>query len=183
MRDHLTFDELMAGLPHIASSPTHDGMLKAIVIRPRKGERQSLAQCELSPEGGVHGDNWVNECWLTLPDGASHPDVQVSLINARAIQLLAGEEDRWSLAGDNLIVDFNLHVDNVPPGQRLQIGSVVLEMSAQPHKGCKKITQLFGDGAFPFLNSKEGKDLQLRGIYAKVIEGGTVQVDDIITKI
>jgi hypothetical protein len=41
---HLTIDELNAGLPEILTSPKDEGNLRAIVIRPAKGER-----CDLSP--------------------------------------------------------------------------------------------------------------------------------------
>lgn len=86
---HLTTDPLNDGLPYIRQSPTDHGVLKAIVIRPRENERLSLQHVELSPEGGVHGDKWANGCWKTLPDGRPHPDVQVTLTNARFIDLIA----------------------------------------------------------------------------------------------
>src|SRR5918995_1741152 len=80
MAAHLSRDELEAGLDEILSSPRERGMLKAVVIRPETNARLSLQRCELSPERGVHGDNWAKGCWMTLPDGRPHPDVQVAFM-------------------------------------------------------------------------------------------------------
>ena len=89
MAKHLTMGELNVGLSDIRQSPKDIGILKAIVIRPRTDERVTLNECEISPELGVHGDNWAQGCWLSLPDGRPHPDVQVAIMNARTIALIA----------------------------------------------------------------------------------------------
>ncbi len=179
---HLTTEQLHDGLPFIRQSPKDYGVLKALVIRPRKNERVVLHHVELSPEGGVHGDAWANGCWMTLPDGRPHPHVQVTLTNARFIDLIAQDESRWSLAGDNLYVDFDLSHENLMPGQRLAIGTAMLEVTAVPHNGCKKYAQRFGKDAVRFVNTPLGKALRLRGIYAKVIQAGVVTVGDVIIK-
>ena len=180
---HLTTEQLHDGLPFIRQSPKDYGVLKALVIRPRVDERISLHHVELSPEGGVHGDAWANGCWMTLPDGRPHPHVQVALTNARFIDLIAQDESRWSLAGDNLYVDFDLSHENLAPGQRLALGTTLLEVTAVPHNGCKKYAQRFGKDAVRFVNTPFGKALRLRGIYAKVIQAGVVTVGDVISKI
>ncbi len=180
---HLTTDQLNDGLPYIRQSPTDHGVLKAIVIRPRENERRSLQHVELSPESGVHGDKWANGCWKTLPDGRPHPNVQVTLTNARFIDLIAQDQSRWSLAGDNLYVDFDLSDENLQPGQRLAIGTVILEMTAVAHNGCKKYAQRYGQDAVRFVNTPIGKALHLRGIYAKIIQAGLVTAGDVINKI
>jgi hypothetical protein len=105
MSRHLTLDELHAGLPTIRQAPADHGVLDAIVIRPVSDARVTLTRCEISQALGVHGDNWADGCWMSLPDGRPHPDVQVAIINSRAITLIARAADRWSLAGDNLYVD------------------------------------------------------------------------------
>lgn len=182
MPTYLTMDQLNEGIPSIESSPQNAGTLEAIVIRPATDQRQSLASCELSPKGGVHGDNWALGCWKSLPDGSPHPDVQVAMMNSRAIQLIAGESDRWPLAGDNLFVDLDLSESNLPPGTQLQIGEATLEITEIAHNGCKKFAERFGTDAVKFVNSPAGKQMHLRGIYAKIVEPGTVNVGDVITK-
>ncbi len=183
MPEHLSLEQLEEGLPLIEKSPHDEGELKAIVIRPKTDERNSLAFCELSPEGGVHGDNWALGCWKSLPDGSPHPDVQVTIMNSRAIDLIAGDSGRWALAGDNLFVDMNLSTENLPVGQQLALGDVVLEITEIPHNGCKKFADRFGKDAVKFVNSPVGKQLHLRGIYAKIVKPGIARVGDTIRKI
>ena len=97
MVSHLSLDQLNDGLSDIRQSPVDKGELKAIVIRPATDERASLTECEISPGLGMHGDNWAEGCWMSLPDGRPHPDVQIALMNARTIHLIAQDEDRcWS---------------------------------------------------------------------------------------
>ncbi len=183
MAGHLSRDELEAGLVEILRSPSDQGVLRAVVIRPETDARQSLHRCELSAEQGVHGDNWARGCWLSLPDGRPHPDVQVTIMNARTIALIAQDEARWPLAGDNLYVDLDLSTANLPPGTRVGIGSAVLEITAVPHNGCNKFAERFGLEATRFVNSKEGKRLHLRGIYARIARPGTITVGDPVSKL
>jgi MOSC domain-containing protein YiiM len=104
-------------------------------------------------------------------------------MNARTIELLAREEARWPLAGDQLYIDLDLSDDNLPPGTHLAIGSAILEVSGVPHTGCKKFSARFGVEAMKFVNSPEGKRLHLRGINTKIVQAGTIQVGDVVRKI
>ncbi len=180
---HLTIEEIEAGLPAVRQSPRDHGVLKAIVIRPAENERAVLQQAELSPEGGVHGDAWAGGSWTPRRDKNPNPDVQVTLTNARFMALISPDESRRPLAGDQLYVDLDLSDDNLPPGQRIAIGTTILEITAVPHNGCKKYAQRFGQDAVRFVNTPVGKSLHLRGIYAKVIQAGIVTVGDAILKV
>ena len=75
-------------------------------------------------------------------------------MNARVVGLVAGDRDRWALAGDQLYVDLDLRHANLPPGTRLQVGSAILEVSDLPHTGCGKFTARFGSAAIRFINAK-----------------------------
>lgn len=180
---HLTRADLEAGVDGIRQSPADHGRVAAVVVRPSVNERLDLDECELSPERGVHGDQWANDCWLKLPDGTPHPDVQVAIMNARCIALLAVTRERWSLAGDNLFVDLDLSADNLPAGQRLAIGGTILEITSQAHNGCRKFLERYGQDAVSFVNSAVGRQLHLRGVYARVMQGGSVRVGNMITKV
>lgn len=167
--------ELNAGLDPIRQSPSDVGTLHMIVVRPVTNERAVLTECDASPDGAIHGDRWF---------GSSKPrDVSVTLMNSRAAALIAQDESRWPLAGDQLYVDFDLSEDNLPPGTRLQIGGATFEITAKDHTGCTKFSSRFGADAWQFVNSPEGARLNLRGIYAQVVEAGTIRAGDAVKKL
>ena len=180
---HLTMSDLEAGMETIRQTPKDNGVLKMIVRRPHVDERESIQAAELSLSDGLVGDSWRVRGSNHTPDGSANLNAQITVMNARATALLAQDESRWALAGDQLYVDFDLSDDNIPPGTRLAIGSAVIEVSAQPHTGCKKFSARFGVEAMKFVNSPEGKQLHLRGINTRVVQAGTIHVGDIIRKL
>ncbi len=183
MPRHLTLAELQAGLPEILASPKDAGVLRAIVIRPDKKERRDLDTCEISLASGTQGDHWAKGCWKSTEDGSPHPDVQICLMNARCIALIAQGRERWPLAGDNLFIDLDLTPDNMPPGTRLAIGSAVIEITDTLHAGCASFAERYGRDATVFVNTGEGKKLRLRGIYARVVQDGRVSAGDRVLKV
>lgn len=183
MPRQLTLAELQAGLPDILASPTDEGILRAIVVRPGPGVRRDLESCEISRAGGAHGDQWATGCWKSTADGSPHPDVQICIMNSRCIALIAGERDNWAPAGDNLFIDMDLSPENMPPGQRLAIGSAVIEITDTPHNGCASFVERYGRDATVFVNTGEGRRRRLRGIYARVFLDGQVTVGDRVIKV
>lgn len=179
---HLSLQDLEAGMDLIKQSPADVGVLKMIVRRPAVDQREVIQEGELSLEQGLVGDTWKQRYNRHTPDGSANPNAQVTVMNARAVALLAQDEERWSLAGDQLYVDLDLSVENLPPGTRLVLGSAVLEVTAQPHTGCDKFAERYGTAATKFVNSPEGKRLHLRGINTKVVRGGTIRMGDWVRK-
>lgn len=179
----VTMPELEAGLAAIRQSPTDAGVLEMIVRRPRIGEREVLEVGELDLVEGLVGDNWGIRGSSRTADGSAHPDMQLNVMNSRMIALVARAKEHWPLAGDQLFIDLDLSVDNVPPGTRLALGSAVIVVTAQPHTGCKKFVARFGLEALQFVSSPVGKQLQLRGINAKVLHPGVIRVGDVVKKI
>jgi hypothetical protein len=180
---HLSMDELEAGLDEIRKSPKDNGILEMIVCRPEENQRKILETGKLDFELGLIGDNWKTRGSSRTNDGFGHPDMQINIMNARSIALLAQDKKRWKLAGDQLYIDLELSDENLPTGSRLKIGSAIIEVTAIPHNGCKKFTERFGIDAVKFVNSPLGKELHLRGINAKVVKAGTISIGDIVEKV
>jgi hypothetical protein len=183
MSKHLSREELAAGLDHILAAPADHGRLEMIVIRPAPGERQELESVNLSLAGGAEGDHWALGCWKSTEDGRPHPDVQICIMNARCIGHVAGDRGRWPSAGDTLFIDLDLSPENLPTGQRLTLGTAVLEITAEPHAGCASFSAHYGRDATVFVNTGPGKANRLRGLYARVVTDGRVSVGDHAVKI
>ncbi len=178
---HLTRQELEAGLDHIRASPSDEGRLEMLVRRPRTDEREVLDVAVLDLEAGLVGDSWRDNKYGLEP--SEHRETQITLMNSRTAALIAQTRERWPLAGDQMFIDLDLCDDNLPPGTRLQLGDAVIEVTASPHTGCQKFSARFGADATRFVNSKLGRELNLRGVNAKVLQAGSVRVGDIAKKL
>lgn len=180
---HLEMHELEEGLETIRQSPKDHGILNLIVRRPDIEQREVLNEAQLDLHEGLIGDNWKTRPSSRTEDGSPHPEMQLNIMNSRVIALLAQDEERWQLAGDQLFIDLDLSQENLPAGTQLSIGEAVIEITAQPHTGCKKFAARFGRDAILFVNSQQGKELHLRGINAKVVKAGSIHKGDIVIKI
>ena len=166
----------------VRAAPRDEGTVELIVRRPAVDEREIVEEAQLDRAEGLVGDNWR----ARGRSGARRPanlDAQITVMSSRAIALAAGDRDRWALAGDQLFVDLDLSGENLPPGTRLEIGSAVIEVTAEPHTGCKKFAARFGLETLEVFNSPEGRALNLRGINTRVAESGTVRVGDAVRKL
>jgi MOSC domain-containing protein YiiM len=179
--DELT--RLERSLDHILEAPADGGTVELIARRPAEDEREVLAEARLDTHDGLEGDTWRVRGSSRTADGGPNPDSQLTLMNARAAAAIAGERERWALAGDQLYVDLDLSLNNLPPGSRVQIGSAVIEFSETPHTGCAKFSARFGVDALKFVNSPVGRELRLRGANCRVVVAGTVRAGDTIKKL
>jgi MOSC domain-containing protein YiiM len=180
---HLTRDELEAGLEHIRQSPRDNGVLELIVCRPAVDERKVLEVAELDVAKGLIGDTWPMRGSSKTADGGPHPEMQINIMNARAVALVAQNKERWRLAGDQLYIDMDLSKENLPAGARFSLGTAILEVTAPPHTGCHKFVSRFGLEAMKFVNSEIGRALCLRGINARVVQSGTIEVGQVASKV
>ena len=110
----LNADELEAGLPDILASPSEEGVVSMIVRRPDTDQREVLDSGELAVAEGLVGDNWRSRGSRMIADGSAHPEMQLNLMNARVISLVARSRERWALAGDQFFVDLDLAKKNLP---------------------------------------------------------------------
>jgi MOSC domain-containing protein YiiM len=179
---YLATEDLDAGLDEVRNSPKDDGRVELIVRRPAEKQREVVDEARLDLADGLVGDSW-NVRGSKHNGGRPDPNRQLTLMNSRAAALVAGTTDHGGLAGDQIYVDFDLSGANVPPGTRLRVGNAVVEVSDAPHTGCAKFSARFGLDALRFVNSKAGRELNLRGINTKIVEGGTVRTGDPVRKI
>ena len=180
--EHLPRECLMAGLGQIRDSPQDRGQVVLVVSRPSVGQRELPAEAVLDQVAGLAGDNWLARGSKSMPDGSADPERQVTVMNARAAELVAGGRERMPLAGDQLYVDLDLSLDNLPAGSLLAVGQAVLRVSEAPHLGCAKFVERFGAEAMRFVNSRLGRQLRLRGMNARVVVPGIVRPGDLAAK-
>lgn len=183
MARHLTTAELGQGLDNILASPKDNGALDLIVRRPDVDARETMAEGRLDTDEGLVGDNWLSRGSRHMPEGVADPEMQLNIMNSRVAALVADSPERRELAGDQLFLDLDLSDENLPAGTRLSIGEAVIEVTEPPHTGCKKFAERFGKDAVVFVNSGRGKELNFRGINAKVVQPGVIRVGDTARKL
>ena len=155
----------------------------SIVRRPAVDARETLTEGELDVDLGLVGDTWVERASRSTPDGSPARYAQVTLMNARYASLIAGARDRWAEAGDQIYVDLDLSMANLPAGSLIAVGTAVLRISEEPHTGCAKFSARFGSPAWRLANSEEGRALRLRGVNASIVTSGTVREGDAVRKL
>lgn len=178
----LTMDELEGAWDSLLGSPQDLGTVEMIVRRPAVEEREIVDEGELDLTEGLVGDNWRTRGSSRTTNGLGHPEMQLNIMNARVLDVVAQGKERWHLAGDQFIVDMDLSQENLPSGTQLAMGSAVIEVTSIPHTGCAKFVARFGADAMKFVNSPQGKVHRLRGLNAKVVVPGVVRVGDVVRK-
>jgi len=178
-----TTEELAAALDAIRESPSTHGTVELIVRRPAVDEREVLEEGRIDLDAGLVGDCWRPRGNRHTPDGSADPETQLTLMNARAIEAIAGAREHWPLAGDQLYVDLDLSFENLPTGTHLAVGEAVVVVTPEPHTGCAKFSARFGSDALKFVNKPPGRELRLRGVNARVVTPGLVRVGDTVAKL
>lgn len=168
---HKTTEELESQIAEILAAPKDAGTVEMIVLRPDDGEREIVDVGALEPGTGLVGDNWKAR-------GSTNPETELTLMNSRVINAMTDDRDQWPWAGDQLYVDMDLSMANLPVGTRLSIGAAIVEIAETPHTGCAKFVKRFGKDALRFANVGDGKANRFRGVYASVVSPGDVRVGD-----
>ncbi|MDD9921498.1 MAG: hypothetical protein OXQ92_04330 [Boseongicola sp.] len=182
--DFQSLDQLMDKLPNIlAQAPKETGTLDMIVMRPEPEARVLPQTFDVSAELGVNGDHWKGGSGYALDDGSGDPDAQICMMMSGCIGAIAGDISNWAPAGDNFFLDMDLTPSNMPPGTKFAIGTAEFVVTEMPHNGCQKFIDRYGRDACLFVNTGKGKELRLRGIYARVTRDGTVSVGDTVHKL
>ena len=172
----LSAAQIEGQMDQLARSPQDLGVLEYIVLRLPDEQRATPQAAEVSPDGGLEGDRWARP-------NSPNPGAQISVMNSRFLRIIAGDDTRMPLAGDNLLVDLDLSGENLPAGTQLQIGTATFEVTAVPHTGCQKFERRYGKDALEFVNGEAYKSQRLRGLFIRTIQAGKIQVGDSIHKL
>jgi hypothetical protein len=90
--EDLSRQRLEARLGQIRKSPRDAGQIVLVVRRPAVGVRELPGAVMLDPVAGLAGDNWLARGSTSTPDGSADPWRQVTVMNARVAELVAGGE-------------------------------------------------------------------------------------------
>jgi MOSC domain-containing protein YiiM len=169
---HRTGAALDAGARALPIAPRDAGRLALIVRRLPTGARETPREVQLSLEDGVTGDDWSRR-------PPRKPDAQLAVMRRDVAELIANGQP-LTLFGDQLFVDLDVSAANLPVGTRLRVGEALVEMTAEPHDGCRKFQQRFGADALRFVQAKETRGQNRRGVYWRVVEPGLARVGDAV---
>src|ERR671914_1627491 len=102
---HFSTAELEARLEEVRAAPADAGRLELVVRRPVEGEREELEAGELDLVEGLVGDRWAGGKRGRTPD----PATQLTLMSARAAEVVAGARGRGAAPGGPLYVGIRPH--------------------------------------------------------------------------
>jgi MOSC domain-containing protein YiiM len=164
---HLPLVALEAGLARLPAASADSGRV-TLVVRRAHGARETLERTRLTALEGVPGDAWSRR---TPRD----PEAQLAVMRREVAELIANGQP-LTMFGDNLFVDIDISVANLPTGTRLRVGEAIVEVTAKPHNGCLRFKGRFGADALRFVQAPATRDQNFRGIYWKVVEPGEVSI-------
>jgi MOSC domain-containing protein YiiM len=162
--------DLEAMLQSLPDGRTDSGSVALLMRRGEGGRREVLEHAVLAPETGIPGDAWGR---------APQPrrSMQIAVMQKDVAELIAHGQP-LALFGDCLVLDLDLSAGNLPAGSRVRVGGAVLEVTPEPHNGCRKFRARFGDDALRFVSARELRHRNLRGIYMCVAAQGEVKTGD-----
>ncbi len=147
MTRNATTEELMAALPHVLAAPTTGAPVEILCFRPGYNLRQFPRNLRLTCDQGIPGERWQTAPWLRLPDGRPDPDIQVSILPRRVLDLVWKDRISQPHPGDTIVADLNTGEANLPAGTLLQAGTAVLRVSHVFNDGCAKWKVRYGQAA------------------------------------
>lgn len=178
MTDPVTSDELMAALPGVLSAPKTDSAVELLCFRPGFGERRFVDELTLTKAHGIPGERWGVAPWLRLPDGGGHPGIQVSILPRRVLDLVWRDREATVSPGDTFVCDLDMTEANLPEGQLLSVGTVVLRVSEVFNGSCAKWKVRYGADAYDWARAPGHKHLRLRGILCSIEQDGVIRLGD-----
>jgi MOSC domain-containing protein YiiM len=169
---HLDLAALEDRHRRLAAGDRDLGRVSLIVRRLPDGARETPMRTRLDVETGVPGDDWVER-------PPRDPEAQIAVMQTGLATLIANGQPLTTF-GDNLFVTLDLSAANLPTGTRIAVGRAVVEVTPKPHNGCSKFDARFGNDALRFVQARETRDENRRGIYWRVVAPGEVAVGDAV---
>lgn len=173
----ITAEELAAALSHVLSAPKDRTVIDHLTFRPGYNLRQHPDSLTLTCDSGVPGERWLTAPWLRLADGRPDPDIQVSILPLRVLDLVWQDRSQPH-PGDTIVADLDCSVANLPPGTVLQAGTARLRVSGVFNDGCVKWKARYGAAAKDWITAPGHPELRLRGVLCAVVEDGEVGRND-----
>ncbi|TVP69840.1 MAG: hypothetical protein EA339_14010 [Rhodobacteraceae bacterium] len=179
---HVTRAELDAALPLIMAAPKDGGRVEMLCLRPDYGARRFVPEVTVSVREGIPGERWATRPWLRDAAGNPHPGIQICILSRRVLDVVWRDRDTTVHPGDTFITDLDLSQANMPVGQRLEVGSAVLEVSDIFNDACVKWAARYGAQSRVWINDPAHRALRLRGILCRIVRGGVIRAGDPVTK-
>ena len=179
---HVSRAELDAALPRILAAPKDGGHVELLCLRPDYGQRPFVPEITVTVAQGIPGERWARRPWLRDATGAPHPGIQVCILSRRVLDLVWRARDSVPHPGDTFVTDMDLSGANLPSGQRLAVGSAVLEVSDIFNDACVKWAARYGAASREWINLSEHRVLRLRGILCRVVQNGRIRLGDKVRK-
>ncbi|GAB5521920.1 MAG: hypothetical protein RhofKO_41710 [Rhodothermales bacterium] len=143
------------------------GEVAMLVGKPAPGEHIALPKVEVVKGFGFKGDHRLKSHWR----GARVPGREVSAVSFEVAHVLGVDP---LTIGDNLVTR-GLDLKLLRTGDRVQIGTTILERSDRPHRPCHLFSQRTSPEAYAVVRRTNH-----RGALFIVVEPGTIAVGDAI---
>ena len=179
----ISVDHLEHAYLALPPRPTLAARVDALCVRPGPNGREERTSLVLDPERGAVGDRWEHKTWLTLADGRPDPRVQVAVCNSAVHGMIQAVTGVRHHPGDTIFTDMDLSAENLPVGSRLQVGPAVLVVSDVENDGCAKFSAHYGASVLEWIRLAGNRPRRLRGLFARVVSGGTVTLGDPVLKL
>jgi hypothetical protein len=178
---NVTSAELTTALPHVCAAPKTDTTIDSLCFRPARRQREFPHTLRLTRAHGIPGDRWLTEPWLRLPNGDPDPNIQISILPLRVLNLVWTDRDTTPHPGDSFIADIDTSLANLPQGTRLQAGTAILRVSNLFNEGCMKWKAYYGADAKNWIT--DHPELRLRGVLCAVEQDGIIHPGDTLRKL
>jgi hypothetical protein len=175
--------ELDEALPHVMAAPKDGAAISHLCLRPERNHRQFMDEITLTCANGIPGERWSTQPWIRLSNGDPHPGIQVCIIPKRVLDLVWSPDGDALHPGDTFSADIDMTEVNLPVGQRLTVGTAVLEVSDVFNDGCVKWKARYGRDVYDWVRHPAHRVLRLRGILCSVVTDGVIRNGDMLHKI